>query len=88
MAFDPATISDFVSGTQKRGFVASGYVQCFLENIRLVFVDCDAANPTLPVPWPWSLPFGHALVAGLRSILTGFFYIATFVFPSRRIFYV
>jgi len=58
-----------------------GFASAFWEGILALFLELKGTNNPLPVPWPWLVQFGHvSLGAGLRGVLTGFFFIATIAF--------
>ena len=60
--------------------VVPGFALAFWESIRFLF-EIKTTNLTLPLPWPWRVPFGQLpTVEIVRGMLIGLFFIAIVVF--------
>lgn len=57
-----------------------GFAQAFWESIQLLF-EIKATNITLPVPWPWLVPFEKWSIASiLMGVIQGTFFVAIVIF--------
>lgn len=58
-----------------------GFAQAFWADLHYWVILYRLSSTSMPIPWPWSVPFGHlSLGATLRALLTGFFFLAYPVF--------
>ncbi|MEO8333001.1 MAG: hypothetical protein ABI479_11270 [Gallionella sp.] len=68
--------------------VVPGFALAYWESIRFLF-EIKATNLSLPVPWPWLVPFGQMSgFNAVRGVLVGIFFIAIVVFGLLGIVWV
>jgi len=58
-----------------------GYAQALFEDYRVWLFEMKGLTLTMPVPWPWLVPFGQiSLGGGIRWILSGLFFLAPIIY--------
>lgn len=69
--------------------VVPGFAAAFWESIRALLFELKATNISLPVPWPWLVPFSKlSQISILRDVLGGVFFISLILFAVLGIFFV
>ena len=66
-----------------------GFFSAFLEDSQHSRDLFKIIYTSIPVPWPWKVPYGKiSLAAEIRGVLTGFFYMAAIIFSVSSIAWV
>lgn len=64
-----------------------GFAFAYWESVRFM-LEQGATNLSLPVPWPWTVPFANLFGDALRGVLIGLFFMGTLLFGGLSLLWV